>query len=199
MKTNSDKDLIIFILGNKSDIIEKRQVNEEEINEFCQRHQVEFFETSAKENIQISVVFNELGKKIKEKIDISKNVNRITNILKTNEAIVPYKGLYNLGNTCYMNSFLQSLFLTNEFKKKLLEENREKCPPIIRELIKLFENLNADSKNNSYVNPENLKNRLMNYYRSSTNQEDVFLFGTALFDYIEEKYKEHDLVFSLYF
>lgn len=70
VKTNSNQDLIIFILGNKCDIHEKRQVNHEEILQFCQQHDVEFFfETSAKENIQINHVFDELGKKIKEKID----------------------------------------------------------------------------------------------------------------------------------
>lgn len=69
VKTNSDKDLAIFIIGNKCDRNEQRQVKETEIKEFCKINEVQFFETSAKENIQISFVFEELAKKIKEKID----------------------------------------------------------------------------------------------------------------------------------
>ena len=34
-----------------------------------------------------------------------------------------YKVLENLGNTCYMNSFLIALFMTNDFRKFIVNSN----------------------------------------------------------------------------
>ena len=65
IKNNSDREMVIFVLGTKCDK-ENLQVNEEEIREFCETNELMYFQTSAKEDIKIREVFYELGKKIKE-------------------------------------------------------------------------------------------------------------------------------------
>ena len=67
IKTNSDKDLVIFVIGNKCDKIEQRQIDDEEIKGFCEGNGLMYFETSAKENIRVKEVFYELARKIQEK------------------------------------------------------------------------------------------------------------------------------------
>ena len=72
LRMNSDKDLIIFVIGNKCDKTDKRQISTEEIFNFCIENHLEYYETSAKENIQIELVFLEMSKKIKENFENTK-------------------------------------------------------------------------------------------------------------------------------
>ena len=44
-------DIPIVLFGNKCDLIERREVSEEEAIEFSNKRNIEYFETSAKENI----------------------------------------------------------------------------------------------------------------------------------------------------
>lgn len=61
-----------------------------------------------------------------------------------------YKGLSNIGATCYMNSLLQTLFMTPEFREAIYkwkydEKIHPKCSDsIIYQLQRLFGKLNKD-------------------------------------------------------
>jgi len=42
-----------------------------------------------------------------------------------------YKGFINMGNTCYMNSFLQAIFMTTTFRSCLINEFAAKMPSMV--------------------------------------------------------------------
>jgi small GTP-binding protein len=56
----------LLIVGNKSDLVDKRQVATEAGEEFAQRQGLIFMETSAKANTNIDAAFGELSKKLVE-------------------------------------------------------------------------------------------------------------------------------------
>ena len=58
-KLNSPKSVFIILVGNKSDLEEDRQVTTEEGEEFANRYGIRFFETSAKNSININEIFSE--------------------------------------------------------------------------------------------------------------------------------------------
>ena len=49
-----------ILIGNKFDLKEKRNVKKEDIEKFCLENNLNYFETSAKENINIKDVFNKM-------------------------------------------------------------------------------------------------------------------------------------------
>ena len=56
----SDK-LPIALFGNKSDLIDKREVTQEEIDELCEKENLIYFETSAKKNTGIKEGFSKVA------------------------------------------------------------------------------------------------------------------------------------------
>jgi len=51
----------IGLFGNKCDLVDERKVTQEEIDEFCQKENIDYFETSAKEKIGISEGFEKIA------------------------------------------------------------------------------------------------------------------------------------------
>ena len=63
-KENSDKDVVYGLVGNKSDLYDKEEVNENEAREFAKEINAIFFLTSALNKNGINDLFNQLAQKI---------------------------------------------------------------------------------------------------------------------------------------
>ena len=63
VKENGPKQIIMYIVGNKSDLSEKEAVNEDEVREYADKENVSFYLTSAKNCTGIDDLFEEIGKK----------------------------------------------------------------------------------------------------------------------------------------
>ena len=68
-----------MLLGNKIDLEEDRKISYEQGHKFAQEHKMIFFETSAKEGINVNAVFMHLAEILKYKADeniIAKNLRK---------------------------------------------------------------------------------------------------------------------------
>ena len=63
VKENGPKNVIMYIVGNKYDLLEKEAVKEEEAREYAANQNVSFWFTSAKESTGIDELFKEIGLK----------------------------------------------------------------------------------------------------------------------------------------
>ena len=63
------KNVQIYLIGNKSDLKDKRQVTEEEGKNFAEENNLLFFETSAKDGTNIQECFNESATILVDKIE----------------------------------------------------------------------------------------------------------------------------------
>ena len=70
MENYAEKDAIFFLIGNKADLSDQRQVPQTRINDFCQQKKLHYMECSAKEGDNIKGIFIELARKLEEKLNI---------------------------------------------------------------------------------------------------------------------------------
>ena len=60
----SNKSCFTFLVGNKIDLISNRAISENTIDEFCKMKRMQFFECSAKENLNVENIFQTVGNRI---------------------------------------------------------------------------------------------------------------------------------------
>ena len=83
IKETNDR-IPIVLFGNKCDLINERQVQNEDIKAFAKTNKLEYFETSAKENINITEGFNKIANEAYEHFGGAHGVN-LRNRMKKNK------------------------------------------------------------------------------------------------------------------
>lgn len=69
VKDVAKEDVVLILLGNKSDLESKRQVTREEANDFAQRNNMKYFEVSAKTGDNVSEAINACVEMIEKNLD----------------------------------------------------------------------------------------------------------------------------------
>ena len=64
LRTNADKDILIVLIGNKSDLLDNREVSSEDAQTKAEQYNIAYMETSAKSGDNISKAFTELVEQI---------------------------------------------------------------------------------------------------------------------------------------
>ena len=68
-KNQSPKTIFMVLVGNKSDLEDRRQVSTEEGQELADKYGLLFYETSAKEGTNVNEIFTESAEEISKKIE----------------------------------------------------------------------------------------------------------------------------------
>ena len=63
---NFEAKVIKILVGNKADLIEERKVNQEIVERFAEKKEMQYYETSAKDGINVDKAFRELAELILE-------------------------------------------------------------------------------------------------------------------------------------
>lgn len=64
---NYTENIEVVVIGNKCDLTSKRQVYDNEINDYIQKKQLKYYESSAKDGTNIEIIFEYLTQKLCEK------------------------------------------------------------------------------------------------------------------------------------
>lgn len=113
-----------------------------------------------------------------------------------------FVGLVNQAMTCYLNSLLQALFMTPEFRNALYNwefDGKNETKSIPYQLQKLFVNLQTSSKN--AVETTDLTKSFGWDSTEAWQQHDIQELTRVLFDALEQKFKntkQADLINNLY-
>ena len=100
LKTNGDKDILIILIGNKSDLVENREVSVEDAKSKAEQYGIAFLETSAKSGDNINKAFNELIEQVynanismlQENEEVEENNENGINLVNKNEEENKKKG-----------------------------------------------------------------------------------------------------------
>ncbi|KAM4707590.1 ubiquitin carboxyl-terminal hydrolase 38 [Discoglossus pictus] len=96
-------------------------------------------------------------------------------------------GLINLGNTCYMNSVLQALFMATDFRRHVLSLNLNGCNSLMKKLQHLFAFL-AHTQREAYA-PQNFFEASRPPWFTPRSQQDCSEYLRFLLDRLHEEEK----------
>lgn len=68
IKDNAAADVVIILVGNKCDLSKTRAVTTDEAKALAESYNIDFYETSAKDNVNIEEIFTKMASDIKTKI-----------------------------------------------------------------------------------------------------------------------------------
>ena len=101
LKENTDSNTSFMLVGNKADLFELEQVKEEEAKEYASSINAEFYLTSAKNNIRITDLFVQCGKKfIDPNSNGTNNEDNVGNDGKDNNIFIINSGEKKTKNLC---------------------------------------------------------------------------------------------------
>mgnify|MGYP002626750584 CR=1 FL=1 len=86
LKENITSDIILFLVGNKIDLLEKEEASEEDAQQFAKKMNIDLFNISAKENSGIDKLFNQIAKKYTGRDDF-KFINSLEELKKQMDKI----------------------------------------------------------------------------------------------------------------
>jgi len=118
IKENSSSDIILFLAANKSDLVEKEEVNEEEARNYAKQINADFCSISAKNSIGIDDLFIQIAKKYTGRSDFK--------FVKSQEELEMLRDRKDSNNSGIKNkSKSNSMKLTKE--KTFCENKKKKC------------------------------------------------------------------------
>ena len=85
LKNNGSEDVFIMLVGNKSDLKDKREISEEDVQKKAKLYNVAFCETSALEGKNIEYAFESLINEITKKVEKEKEKNNNKNSTNKDE------------------------------------------------------------------------------------------------------------------
>lgn len=96
----SSKYIVIILVGTKSDLLNNSNhiITDEMIYDFCQKHKLQYIETSSKENKNITFLFEMLAKNIISKINMPDY-----DIIDKSKASIPIKIINKNSNSYYLS------------------------------------------------------------------------------------------------
>lgn len=87
LETTGPKGIIYIIVGNKSDLQDKRQVSRKEAERFSASHDALYIEASARDDVNVDLIFQEIAKILdKERFHTSTGTSADAIILDENRA-----------------------------------------------------------------------------------------------------------------
>lgn len=96
LKNHCDTNIVIVLVGNKIDLETNREVSTEEGEMFAEKHNIGFFEISAKTGVNVSECFNNTVDKIGKKIDTGEII-----LIKSKGCIQPKNIILDVPQTGY--------------------------------------------------------------------------------------------------
>jgi Ras-related protein Rab-1A len=66
----AEKDVELYLIGNKSDLIERRAIPVADVEEYCRKKKMSHFESSAKDDEKVTDIFIDFARKMMRKNDV---------------------------------------------------------------------------------------------------------------------------------